>query len=90
MMAGGPPYMGMMRNWKDIPISCPPGGTTTIRIPIWNNSSLETLQKGSAIACRCILLDPTGFRPITADILVVPEKSAETDVSMPMGPDAEL
>ena len=87
-MGGGPPWMGMLRDWQDVSMAGAPGETATLRIPIWNEGSLKTLQAGSPIVCRCTLLDPQGFRPITADILVVPETAGKTDEAMPIGPDA--
>ena len=88
MMGGGPPYMGMMREWRDVALACPPGAETTVRIPLWNEGTRKTLDGGAPVVCRCILLDPTGFRPITADILVVPEAITAARSPMPMGPDA--
>jgi len=90
MMGGGPPYMSTMRAWEDVPVSCPPGQTTTIRIPIWSAHSLKTLEKGAPVICRCILLDPQGTRMTTADILVEPVKKEEVKVQMTIGPDAVL
>jgi len=90
MSGGGPPFMGGMRDYKDIPVSCPPGKTTTIRIPVWNKHSLNTLQKGAPIVCRCILLDPQGRRVTTADIFVKPPKKEDVKAQMPIGPDAVL
>jgi len=43
MMAGGPPYMGMMRNWKDIPIFMSAGGNHHHSHP-----DLEQQQSGDA------------------------------------------
>jgi hypothetical protein len=71
-MGGGPPWMGMLRAWKDIPIACPPGGAVEAVVPIWSADSQRTLESGQPIICRCIVLDPTGYRPITHDIVVVP------------------
>ena len=76
------------RRWRDIPLSCPPGATCTATVPLWNPDSLEALSQGHAIAVRCVLLDPTGFRPITADVLVVPESVRETREALAVGPDA--
>ena len=80
---------GAMR-WKDIPVSCPPGETREIEIPIWNPATLEALQKGVTTVCRCSLLDPSGFRPITADILIVPGLEKEVKRALAIGPDAVL
>jgi len=89
-MGGGPPYIGQMRGWKDIAVSGAPGQTATVRIPIWNASSLATLQRGAPIACRCILLDPNGRRTIMSDVLVIPpDVRRAADAAMPVGPDAE-
>ena len=91
MLGGGPPWMATMREWKDIPIACPPGGSAEVAVPIWNAGSRQTLDAGRPIVCRCIVLDPTGYRPITHDILVLPEAAAGgADAAMPIGPDAEL
>ncbi|HEY3396634.1 MAG TPA: glycoside hydrolase family 2 TIM barrel-domain containing protein [Armatimonadota bacterium] len=88
-MGGGPPYMGMMREWKDISVSCPPASTVEVTVPIWNPSSLETLEKGSPIVLRCTVLDPTGFRPLAADIVIVPQQvDQEVEAVIPVGPDA--
>lgn len=88
MMGGGGPWMGMMREWRDVPMRCPPGQKRVVTIPIWNPGSLSTLEKGLPICCRCFLLDPKGFRPITHDVLVIPEDASEAVAAMPIGPDA--
>ena len=88
--AGGGKYMTMMRNWQDIPMDCAPGQTTTLTIPIWNESSRKVLDNGGAFLMRCILLDPNGFRPLTHDILVIPEEQKDYDEALPVGPDAEF
>ena len=75
--------------WKDIPIRCAPGETRRISIPLWNPSVLEALAKGVATICRCSLIDPSGFRPITADIWIVPEApTKEEKQALAIGPDA--
>ena len=89
LMGGGGNWMGSLNNWKDVPVSCPPGEKREISIPIWNSGSMSALEDGNAIVCRCVLLDPKGFRPIMHDIIVMPEKlAAERDAAMPIGPDA--
>lgn len=89
MMTGGGQWMGQMRLFRDIPISCPPGETRTVRIPIWHPPALRSLERGIAIVCRCILLDPRGFRYLTHDILVVPQLARRARTSkIPVGPDA--
>jgi hypothetical protein len=90
MMGKGGNYMGQMRMWKDIPVACAPGKKKTITIPLWNQPTREALESGAPIVCRCTVLDPTGFRPLTHDIIVVPEKRAKVDDIMPIGPDAIL
>ena len=78
------------RDWRDIPVSCPPGETRTIEIPLWNPSTQEAMKKGVPSVLRVYLLDPKGFRPITADILLIPEKDKEQKPEkLRIGPDAE-
>jgi hypothetical protein len=89
--AGGK-WMTMIRAFRDVPLSCPPGESCEVRIPIWNSGLLATLEKGGFGLCRCSLLAPDGFRPVTVDILVVqPTVAADAaDAAMPIGPDAVL
>ena len=88
--AGGK-YMTMMRDFTDVPMSCAPGATTEVCIPI-DEAVLNALKEGRFAVCRCTLLDPTGFRPVTAEIMVVQAAAAseETDNTMTIGPDAVL
>ena len=80
---------GAGRDWRDIPLSCPPGGTCTVEIPIWSESARQWLEGGSPCVVRCHLLDPSGFRPITADIMVVPEEMVgKIRTELLIGPDA--
>ncbi len=90
MMGGGGKWMGQMREYRDISVRCAPGQRTTATIPIWNKASAAALKNGSPFCCRCIVLDPDGFRPITKDILVIPEEAAKARTAMPIGPDAVL
>lgn len=90
MMAGGGPFMGVMRRWKDLRISCPPGESVEIEVPIWNEVTLRALKEGKPVVCRCIVLEPSGFRPITADVVVVPKTLADpTAGPIVIGPDAD-
>lgn len=88
MMSKGGKYMTMMREWKDIPISCPPGEKVKVSIPLWHKGMLESLEEGTPAICRCIFIDNSGFRPLTADILVIPEEHKASDGVVPIGPDA--
>ena len=63
-----------LREWQDFRVACPPGQSATIRIPAWNRGARESLDKGNWTILRLHVLDPGGYRPITADVLVVPEK----------------
>lgn len=90
MMGGGGKWMGQMRAWQDVPVCCPPGEKTFVRVPIWNEKALQALRDGLPVVCRCILLDPSGFRTITADIKVVPPEIDMKNRAMPIGPDAVL
>ncbi len=88
---GGGDYMTMIRKFKDIPMACAPGDTTEIHIPI-DPGVLKGLESGRFGVCRCTLLDPSGFRPLTAEIMVVPAstQAADIDKTMTIGPDAVL
>ncbi len=89
--APGGIWMSMMRQFRDVPVSCSPGETVVLHIPVWNEDSRKALDGGGFVCCRCTLLDPKGFLVITADILVMPESGGKTkDDEMPMGPDASL
>ena len=72
MMGGGGKYMGSLREYRDVPIRGKPGRKVKVKVPIWKGT-LASLEQGSPICCRCILLDPQGFRPLTKDIIVMPE-----------------
>jgi hypothetical protein len=91
MLGGGMPFIGQLRAWKDIPVSCAPGESVEVRVPIWNEKTLEALNSGSPAVCRCVILDPKGYRPITADVLIAPESLQDgRDAEVPIGPDANL
>jgi hypothetical protein len=87
----GGAYMTMMRAFRDIPMRGAPGETAEIRIPL-GPEILKALNEGRFGLCRCTLLDPRGFRPVTADILVLPPEAhkAADALPMPIGPDAIL
>ncbi|MHB9025185.1 MAG: glycoside hydrolase family 2 protein [Armatimonadota bacterium] len=90
-MGGGPPYMGQMRDWRDIPMAGAPGTTATVRVPIWNPDTQRTLEAGKPVVCRCTVLDPTGYRPIMVDVIVTPHAAEPGgEAAMPVGPDAVL
>lgn len=75
--------------WRDIPMACKPGAKATIEIPIWNNGTLECLKGGTPCALRCVFLDPKGFKVLTHDIVLVPEKLLQPKKDeLAIGPDA--
>lgn len=76
-MAAGGSFMGQMRHWKDIEIACPPGAAAMVEIPIWNEVTRKALAEGQPAVCRCALLEPDGYRPLTHDILLLPEAVAK-------------
>jgi hypothetical protein len=79
------------RRWVDVRASCPPGETREIEIPIWNKDSLKSLREGHATLVRVSLLAPGGFRPLTADIFVLPQSlEKEQKPALAIGPDAVL
>mgnify|MGYP006301865959 FL=1 len=88
---GGGLYGTMMRKFHDIPISCAPGEETEIVIPL-KGPALKSLRQNQLALVRCHLLDPSGFRPVTAEIIVTPEQEnlAEADTTMSIGPDAVM
>lgn len=88
-MRAGPRWMGMLREWKDIPMAGAPGTTAEVEIPLWDQQTLEALEQGTPANVRCTILDPTGFRPIMADVLVIPEETQEKDEGIVIGPDVE-
>lgn len=87
----GGDYMTMMRAFRDVPMRGAPGETVQIRIPL-GEEILKGLTEGRFGLCRCTLLDPRGFRPVTADILVLPPEApkGQAELPMPIGPDAVL
>jgi len=78
------------RKWQDIPISLKPGEKKIVEIPIWNPRTLESLNDGNMTICRVTMIDPKGFRPITADIRIIPnqEKAVQKARPLAIGPDA--
>ncbi|MCF7855692.1 MAG: hypothetical protein K9N51_12905 [Candidatus Pacebacteria bacterium] len=88
---GGGRYTTIMSRFADVDISCPPGAKTEVCIPL-EKGPLDSLDGGKHALVRCSLLDPSGFRPITADIIVVPETIAagDIDATMTVGPDAVM
>jgi len=63
-----------LREWQDFRVACQPGQSAIIRIPAWNKGARESLDKGKWTILRLHVIDPSGYRPITADVIVVPEK----------------
>ncbi len=84
-------YGTMMRKFEDVPIACAPGEKTEIVIPL-NEGVLNGVKSGTPGLVRCSLLAPDGFRPITAEIVVVPHalNLSEVDETMTIGPDAVM
>ena len=87
---GASTWMGMCRRFLDVPVACPPGAKVTVRIPLADAGMRSALDEGKAILARCTLLDPKGFRPIAADVLVAMAKAESVQKEMPIGPDAVL
>ena len=90
-MKPGATYCCMLREYKDVSVECAPGETAELRIPLTDNVR-KGLAEGNWALCRVTLLDPDGFRPVTADIQIVPEnyKGDLGDSVMPIGPDAVI
>ena len=82
-------WMSLIRKFKDIKIAAEPGEKVTAKIPIWNNELKEALGNNNFGYCRITVLDPFGFCPVKADILIIPEAMQLKDTNgMPIGPDA--
>ena len=89
--AFGGPWMTGMRKYIDVSMACAPGDSAEIQIPL-DPKVLQALQEGNFGLCRYTLLDPTGFRPITAESLILPAGGVVSDgeQAMNIGPDAVL
>ena len=70
-------FMGIMSDWEDIPAACPPGEDNQITIPLWNEQARKSLAEGKPTLLRLHVIDPHGFRPITHEVLLVPQNLAE-------------
>jgi hypothetical protein len=87
----GGTWMCMVRSFRDVEVSCAPGETVEVKIPIWHDGLKESLENGNFGYCRCNFLAPDGFCPVKADILIIPEDMQKKDeMGMPIGPDAIL
>ncbi|MDP7023360.1 MAG: glycoside hydrolase family 2 TIM barrel-domain containing protein [Kiritimatiellia bacterium] len=88
--AGGD-WMTCLRSFEDIQVNCAPGARAEVRVPLQPHL-LECLEKGNFGLCRFTLLDPTGYRPIAAEALVMPAEgeAGVNDTAMTIGPDAVL
>jgi len=87
----GGTYMCIVRDFKDIKIQAAPGETVDVKIPIWDKGLLKSLENGNFGYCRCTFLDPNGFCPVKADILIIPEDMQQkNEMGIPIGPDAIL
>jgi hypothetical protein len=88
-MGGGPPYMSMLREFKDIPVQCAPMSSTEMAVPLWSENTKTTLEKGNPATLRVTVIDPDGFRPLMADLMIVPEaEEPGEEAVIPLGPDA--
>ena len=88
MLNKGGKYMTMMREWQDVKVDCLPGETVKVSIPILKNDVKDGLDNDNLALMRIFLIDPKGFRPTTADILIMPENIKHEDGVLPVGPDA--
>jgi beta-galactosidase len=66
-------FLGVYRDWKDIPVNCPPGADARLILPLWHDEAQRSLKENKPILYRIHVIAPDGFRPITHEILVVPE-----------------
>ncbi|MEX2606742.1 MAG: glycoside hydrolase family 2 TIM barrel-domain containing protein [Kiritimatiellia bacterium] len=83
-------YAGMMRHFTDVPMTGRPGEKAEVTLPL-EPAVLKGLRAGNWAVVRCTVLDPKGFRPVMADILVVPPQGNATQNDlMNIGPDAVM
>ncbi len=84
--------LGIVREWRDIPVKCEPGKKCTITLPLWHEGARQSLREGRVSLIRCHLIKPDGFRVVTADILLVPATGATNSGSseIAIGPDAVM
>jgi hypothetical protein len=66
-------FMGILRDWRDIHIACAPGTDVTVPFELWHDDARKSLEDGKPILLRLHVLEPSGYRPITHDIVIVPE-----------------
>ena len=87
----GSAWMTCLRKFEDIAVTCAPGARAEVRIQLQPNV-LKALQDGGFGLCRYTLLDPTGYRAVTAESLVTPAEGSagRGDTAMTIGPDAVL
>ncbi|MBM4148417.1 MAG: hypothetical protein FJ224_05185 [Lentisphaerae bacterium] len=88
---GGGTWMTCLRNFTDIKVNCAPGARAEVRVPLQPHV-LKSLESGGYGLCRFTLLDPTGYRPIAAEALIVRAegKVGKIETAMTIGPDAVL
>ena len=73
-------FCGLLRDWLDIPTAGAPGTDVPVEIPIWHEGARASLAEGRPVVLRLHLLAPDGFRPLTHEVLLIPE-SVPSDVS---------
>jgi len=78
----------MMRKYREVKINAAPGESAEVSISLEENIC-KVLDEGKSAVCRIHLIDPHGFRPITADIMIYAGKE-DLESAMPVGPDAVL
>ena len=84
-------WMTCIRPFRDVPVSCPPGGRVTVHLPLPDDAWRAHLDGGNSALVRCTLLDPKGFKVIVAETLVLSGDAVRAgDDLMPIGPDAVL
>ena len=66
-------FMGILRDWKDFSMSCAPGTDVTVSLKIWHTDALESLKAGKPTVFRLHVIEPSGYRPITHDVVIIPD-----------------
>ena len=61
------------RSVPSISASDPPAADARLVLPLWHEEAQRSLEERKPVLYRIHVIAPDGFRPITHEILVVPE-----------------
>ena len=72
-MGGTGKFMGILRDWQDLDIACAPGENIEVQVDLWHEAAITSLNEGKPTILRLHVIEPSGYRPITHDVLIIPE-----------------